>query len=620
MAGIVYYVLFLAAGFLYANRLFADKSVYFKLWTGGIIGNVVLMTGIIPFALLFGFTETAHLFLAAAVAAVCVILRPKDKIAMEKPHIGAALTVGGISLAICVLLVNHVMAPVAGGISSGQSTYGDLAMHMGFVTSIAEQGKFPPEYNLLSGTRLCYPFLVDSLSSSLYLFGTDLRSAILLPSFVFAALTVSGFYFMAEKLTENKKTAVLGTVLFFFGGGFGFSYFADGAGGNAENFTRMFTEYYHTPTNYNEHNIRWANAVCDMIIPQRTTMAGWCVLFFALYMLCSAIKTGKRTDYAVLGITAGCMPMIHTHSFLALGIMSACAFFCFFPKTDKKSYLCNQCLYGIIAAALSVGQLCFWTFNQSLGNDAFLRISLGWLKGDDPFLWFWIKNLGVTALLIVPSFFGANGVLKRFCIGGAVIFAISNVVAFQPNLYDNNKLIFVSYMIAVIAVSEYMINSYNQLKNIGGARILAVTVVFFSVFSGVLTVVREFASGGEYMTFTDGEIRFAEFVKDNTEKDAVFASGSEHLNPVCVLAGRNVYAGAEIYVYYHGLGDELYERYGVLRELYEGENTKKIAEEHGIDYIYVSDREREEYRINHEALSELDTIYDADGILLYKIR
>lgn len=619
MAGIIYYCIFLIAGLLLADRIFRDKSIYFKLWTGGIIGNAVLMAGIIPFALLFGFTKTAHVLLALAVILLCCMFCGKPSLRITKPNVGATLTVGTVFAVICVLLYNHIMYKTEGGISAGQSTYGDLAMHMGFVTSIAEQGIFPPQYNLLSGTRLCYPFLFDSLSSSLYLFGTDLRSAILMPSFVFAFLAPAGFYFLARGFT-NRRTAVLAMVLFFFGGGFGFAYFTDGAAENIGNFTRIFTEFYQTPTNCNEYNIRWANVVCDMIVPQRTTMAGWSVLFFALWLLREAMQTEKRRMFVMLSVLAGCMPMIHTHSFLALGIISAVCFFAFLPCSEnKKRYILNWALYGAITAVLASGQLFYWTFHQSAGNSAFVRISPGWVNDGDPVWWFWLKNWGIAAVFALPAFFGANGVLKRFCIGGAVLFIVANIVVFQPNEYDNNKLLFVSYMIAIITVSGYLTEIYERIKNIGGTRILAVTVIFFSVFSGTLTVIREFVSGGEYMTFSDGDMEFAEFVRKNTETDAVFISGDEHLNPISVLAGRNIYAGSELYVYYHGLGDELYKRYDKVRDIYEGENSAEVARACGAKYIVITDCERDMFDINYDEFGKMETVYGKNGIELYRI-
>ncbi|MBR0027348.1 MAG: hypothetical protein IJP58_01710, partial [Clostridia bacterium] len=164
---------------------------------------------------------------------------------------------------------------------------------------------------------------MDMLSSSLMMFGTTLRWATLTPSFVFAFLVVMGFYHFAYALTEKKSVAVLSTVFFFLCGAFGFAYFFEGAKADPKQFTRFFTEYYQTPTNLNDNNIRWSNTICDMIIPQRTTMAGWTYILFELYLLMDALKKSDKVRLIILGVVAGCMPMIHTHSFLALGIISA---------------------------------------------------------------------------------------------------------------------------------------------------------------------------------------------------------------------------------------------------------------------------------------------------------
>ena len=79
---------------------------------------------------------------------------------------------------LAVFLVwSHTLQNMDGALYTGQCTYGDMAMHLSFITSIAGQQTFPPEYNLLPGTPVSSPFLCDSVSSSLYLLGTPLRWA-----------------------------------------------------------------------------------------------------------------------------------------------------------------------------------------------------------------------------------------------------------------------------------------------------------------------------------------------------------------------------------------------------------------------------------------------------------
>ena len=156
-----------------------------------------------------------------------------------------------------------------GAVSSGQSIYGDLQMHLGFVTSIAEQKSFSRRNISSFGNKIKLSVLIDSLSSSLYMFGCPLRIAVLIPSFIFALCIVMGFYILSFSLTQSTTVSVIATLFFFLNGGFGFMYFFESAKEDPSNFTKFFTEYYQTPTNYNEHNIRWSNVICDMIIPQK---------------------------------------------------------------------------------------------------------------------------------------------------------------------------------------------------------------------------------------------------------------------------------------------------------------------------------------------------------------
>lgn len=621
MLGIAYYSLFLVMGVLYADKIFKEKNIYFKLWSGGVIANIVLMFGIIPFALLLDFTKLAHILLVVFTLVPYFFLKKDMHLNPKRPDMWAFLWGGIITLVIFVLFENHVLVKVDGGFASGQSTYGDTAMHLGFISSIAEQSHFPPEFNLLSGTRLSYPFLVDSLSSSLYLFGTDLRASLIVPSFVISCLTVMGFYYFADSLV-GRKSALLAMILFFLGGGFGFIYFLGGA---PQDFTRIFTEYYQTPTNLIEENIRWLNPICDMIIPQRTTMAGWCVLLFTLWLLIDAIKGEKTSTFVLLGLVAGSMPMIHTHSFLALGIISAFCVFVFFKDAkNKRKYIKNWTIYAFLAFALSIGQLTFWTFSHSVGNEQFLRFGFNWVNETDSYLWFWIKNWGITAVFLIPALLLENRFNKKFALGFIAIFVISELIIFQPNEYDNNKLFFVSYMLFVCFVSHFLTEAYKKLDNIKSRNFLACVIIFLGLFSGILSIGRELCSGGEYFIFSDEEVAFSEFVKESTDKDAVFITGNDHINPVCVLSGRTIYAGSELYVYFHGYGREMYSRYDCVKEIYESDSyeelMKNIAKTGDTDYIVVSDRERSTYRISDAVFDELNCVYDADGIRLFKAK
>lgn len=629
MLGILLYLYFLGVGFLYANELFREKDRFFRAWMGGIFGNMILMAGIVPFAFFFGFSKLSHILLLIAVVIPYGILRLKNKDKLFSCPPGGSKTMDfqvllclilPISVVIWVLMTNHILTPYAsGGVASGQCTYGDLQMHLGSVTGIAEQGKFPPDYMFLAGKRLNYPFFVDMLSSSLYLFGMPLRWAVLLPSYVMALLLVSGFYILSYRVTEKKSAAVLATVFFFLNGGFGFAYFLDGAKADPTAFTRIFTDYYHTPTNYNEMNIRWSNTICDMILPQRTTMAGWCMLLPCLYLLLDGLKEQTKKPFIILGVLAGCMPMLHTHSFLALGIISAVLFFAFLPDAEnKKSYLTHWVIYGAIALLLAMPQLIFWTFSQTTGNDSFLNFHFNWVNDQDPYLWFYIKNWGMAFILAIPAFINANKPQKRLFAAGALIFLLAELIQFQPNEYDNNKLFYVTYMITLMIVSDFLTVLYEKLRSVRWRAYFAVLTIAAFTFSGVLTIGREYVSGGQYQTFTDSDFEMAEYIKKNVPSDAVVLTDTNHLNPVVTLAGRTVYVGSSLYVHFHGFVNEYQQRSSELEELKTASSAEiqAFCREHDISYIFVG----ADAWIDASRLSGFECIYTAGNDALFRIQ
>ena len=77
-------------------------------------------------------------------------------------------------------------------------------------------------------------------------------------------------------------------------------------------------------SNLTEKGMRWVNVIADMLLPQRATLFGWAALFAVLYLLFRAVFRGDTRLYLPAGILGGLLPMVHTHSYFALGLMAAC--------------------------------------------------------------------------------------------------------------------------------------------------------------------------------------------------------------------------------------------------------------------------------------------------------
>ena len=82
-----------------------------------------------------------------------------------------------------------------------------------------------------------------------------------------------------------------------------------------------------------------------------------------------------------------------------------------------------------------------------------------WGNLQDGYLWFYLVNLGVTALLFLPAFFTADQRRFTVCAPAAVIWFICEFVVFQPNTYDNNKLLYAAYFLVCGVVASYMVET-----------------------------------------------------------------------------------------------------------------------------------------------------------------
>ena len=120
------------------------------------------------------------------------------------------------------LQYTHCIMPASdGSFWCGQSTYGDLCMHLSFITSL-ENMSFPPAYNLLAGTALSYPYLTDALSTTFYMLGMPLNLSLVVPGTLLMALTYAGYMLLAQQLLGGRHKAVaVAALLFFLNGGLG---------------------------------------------------------------------------------------------------------------------------------------------------------------------------------------------------------------------------------------------------------------------------------------------------------------------------------------------------------------------------------------------------------------
>ena len=625
MFGVLWFLMWQFVGAFLALRLFPSMERLGRLTLGSVCGSVLAIWAPIPFSFVFGFSSLSHLIAALIGLALLVILRPRfsenisEIISSEwKTHRSFLLFLFFPFFALCVyLLLTHTLRDIGGALYTGQCTFGDMAMHLGFITSIAQQGIFPPEYSILPGERLCYPFLCDSVSSSLYLLGTPLRAAYLIPALFALAQVFCGFYLLAGSVCHRRSAALLSFVLFFLNGGFGLIYFF-----KDHNFYELFTGFYHTPTNLTDKNIRWVNVIVDMLLPQRATLFGWAVLFSILFLLFLAVFREKHTLFLPAGILGGLLPMIHTHSYFALGLVAFC-WLVFSGIRDRLSsrWFKNWLAFGVPSVLLALPQLYLWTFHSVNGNEQFLRFHFDWVNnGAENWLLFWLKNIG-PLFLVIPFAFLLADREQRIAVSPAVfIFVLCELIVFQPNVYDNNKLLYVSFALFCMITADFLFDVGEKIRSRALRAVLLSLFLVLSVNAAVFSLGREILSGTPtyaYRLFSKHDAAAADFVLQETEPDALFLTANNHNNAVAALTGRNVYCGCPSYLFYHGL--DYTERMDESRKLLtDGDYFARRHAELGIDYVYIGAYERalgctEEYfALNFPA------VFSSGDVAIYK--
>ena len=170
MIGVLYYIAYLFCGIVITAILLNDYKRHQIIIVGLSVGTLLCAWMPAAVSLIFGtFNELTNII--AVVVTIAGSLIPAYMINRKKPFIGKCMRNSDDSeetvmllvtlpfmILIAVLFWGHVLVTKNGGYYGGQSTYGDLSMHLGMITSIARQGVFPPEYSILPGTRLSYPF------------------------------------------------------------------------------------------------------------------------------------------------------------------------------------------------------------------------------------------------------------------------------------------------------------------------------------------------------------------------------------------------------------------------------------------------------------------------------
>ena len=291
------------------------------------------------------------------------------------------------------------------------------------------------------------------------------------------------------------------------------------------------------------------------------------------------------------------------------------------PKSERMEAFKPWIVYAAIAAALSLPQLISFTFVQATGSSYFLRFQFNWCNNRsgmgmvDEYFWFYIKNIGLPYLLILIAAFrrkpknalAAPDDIRQnrlLLCGAMVIYAVAETIIFQPNEYDNNKLLYVWFMLLLPMAADYACELFDRLRGVHGRRAIAGLFLATCFLSATLTVARECVS--DYLAYDKRDIEVADYIRESTPEHSVFLTGNQHLNPVSSLAGRTILCSSDAYLFFHGF-DTTARRMEIAAFYSDPEHHLDLLRKYGVEYVYISSYERmsNQYELDEEAIEGL---------------
>lgn len=495
------------------------------------------------------------------------------------------------------LFFTHLMQPGPDGVYSGGSTSYDLGFHLALTTSFLYGHNFPPLYTLLPPAPLLYPFLPDFQVAVLGTLGMDLRSALLLTA-IPLGLAITGLLYSfalrlvspgADESIEATRampiaSAALATIIFLLNGGLGFIYFFQDWRNSGKSLWMFWSTLNINYANVGTRNIQWVNFIADGLLPQRTSLFGFSValVVFTLFAIVWQTNDDKSENgtalklLSVAGILTGLLPLFHAHSYLGIGLVSG---FLFLLRPRRRWFA-----FWLPAVLLSSPYLL--TIFTHVSTNSFVRFSPGWRgHSEGVWLWFWLRNLGLPALLIFPAWFAAPAIWRRFYLAFVGLLLISLVVMVSPNDFDNVKLMYLWYAPTSVLIASWLV----RLAVVKGQRLLASALALICIASGLLAL--HYEDTDHNLIFTHEEIVAADVARERTNPHALFLTAPTVHQPVLSLAGRPVLRANTPWLWSHGY--EFATREADVKSIYAGsDQARELIDYYSVDYIYLGPEER----------------------------
>ena len=534
----------------------------------------------------------------------------------------------------------------AGITTGGYQNLGDLSFHLGGIFGFSEAASFPPQNPSWAGAKFSYPFMADMLAACFVKLGIDFKEVILVQNVTWAFALLVILQQFAVKITNNKLAGRIAPAILFFSGGLGFIWFFQDISGAAKGFMDFI---WHLPTDYTIRNdsaalFRWGNPMTVLFITQRGILFGMPLTVLVLSYLWKLFSREKSENdesekassalipnvfpftlfpFApfLVGLLAGTLPLVHLHSLAVLFIVAV------FLLALRPAKWREWVAFGIGTALIAVPELIWSITGTATETSKFFGWFFGWDKRDNEFLWFWLKNTGLTIPAILIGLYllwthwkaaGGKGeteeqghadtaakkgkkhrsddqtgapingrTLLYFYLPFAFMFLLSNVAKLAPWEWDNIKVL-IYWFVGSTPLIAYTIAWLWEQRSYMWKGVAAVCLVVLTL-AGAIDVWRVAAGQIKNGVFNADSMKLAEQIKQKTPRGALFLNGAIY-NSTVVLSGRQSLMRYPGHLSSYGINYG--ERENDVKKMYQGgADADALFQKYNIEYVVITPEE-----------------------------
>jgi len=568
----------------------------------------------------------------------------------DSPAILAALLVPSWIAATRILMLAY-NDNGGGGLGSGHlATFSDWQAHLTYTASFTYANNVGFDLPMATGVPMQYHNGINVFAATLATAGAELHDALTISAGYCAFAFPAVMYLVGRRIFESRAIALLGTLLFFLFGGWGWRQFFSDVGdqglGIINNLPFTYTRLQI------EDDIWMENPVIGHLFPQRPTLIGFPITLIVCALLWRAVQTRSNATFATAGVIVGVMPFFNLFGFgtpLALGLIwagmeilgSRGSSSTIADTVDDLSEDGDELVDTAAndsAAKSEVGDLdpesapvwIGWLYFAVPALMLALVVVLlmlpensdsadwwfGWATETmqvpagsvGAIIWFWIKNFGFFLPLLLIAQLWKGVVPRRIALASIPIwlwFIVPNFI--KPHPWPGNNT---HYFVFVLLLGAFLVAAL-LMKLIESWKIAGGVVVGFLMLTMTLAGVLDIWSASDSSTgraglMEAGDVAAGMWARNNTEPDSVFV--------IPVIVG---FAG---WVFDLGVSDWNDRATHSTQILQGAEGHQAYLDQYGVDYVVIGPFEMNDAQANPDYWDGVaPLVYDFGGYRIYEV-